>query len=381
MKPRIVVLTTFFRPVVGGVESNAERLARYLHAHGFPLVVVTKRVSRDWPDHEAIDGLRVERIGPFGERNGRGKWRFSPHATAWLIRHRREYDVVCCIDFRAIGLAALAARAVTGRPVLFQAQTPGVFRWPLTFAYRRPDAMACIGRELEREALALGMPRERVHFLPNAIDMAQFRLPLAAEREELRRSLGVPPTSVACVFLGRLSLEKGLMELMDAWRAVRPSPDKAVLLVAGPDMSGHAWDVGPAAREFVRANDLDASVRFLGSVRDPGPLLRAADLFIQPSHFEAQGLSAVEALASGLPVIASATGGLLDFVKDGENGALFPVKDANALAARLRLLIEDEPMRRRMSEAARPSVQSDYDERLVFDRFAALVENLAGARG
>ena len=175
--PRVVLLTTFFRPVVGGVESNAERLARYLQANGFSVLVLTKRVTPDLPDAEDLDGIRVQRIGPLGERNGRGKWRLTPWAAAWLIAHRAEYDVVCCIDFRGIGLAALGARIVTGRPVLFQAQTPGVFRWPVTSAYRHADALACIGREIEREALALGIPRSRVHFLPNAIDMTQFRPP------------------------------------------------------------------------------------------------------------------------------------------------------------------------------------------------------------
>jgi len=377
-EPRIVILTTFFRPVMGGVESNAERLARYLNTHGFPVVVVTKRVRRGWPDDDMLDGLRVLRIGPSGERDGRGKWKFTPAAARWLIGHRSQYDVVCCIDFRAIGLAGLAARAITGRPVLFQAQTPGVFRWPLTLAYTKPDAMACIGRELEREALALGMPRERVHFLPNPIDMAQFRPADRDERERLRASFSIPQHTVACVFVGRLSLEKGLMDVMEAWRASRPAG--AILLVAGPDMDGHAWNVGPAARAFVAAHGLDASVRFLGAVRDPAPLLRAADVFVQPSHFEAQGLSAVEALASGVPVIASATGGLIDFVRDGVNGTLFPPKDVSALATGLRTLIDDAALRARLAAAARPSVEQEYDERVVFARFADLVRGLSQGR-
>jgi glycosyltransferase involved in cell wall biosynthesis len=322
-----------------------------------------------------VDGLHVIRIGPYGERNGLGKWRFTPHAARWLITHRRDYDVVCCVDFRAIGLAALAARAVTRRPALFQAQTPGVFRWPLTLAYTRPDAMACIGRELEREALALGVPRERVHFLPNAIDMRQFRLPAPLEREGMRASFGLARDAVVCAFVGRLSLEKGVMELMDAWRTLRPQ--NAVLLVAGPDMDGHAWNKGPEARAFVEHHQLGASVRFLGPVRDPGPLLRAADVFVQPSHFEAQGLSAVEALASGVPVVASATGGLLDFVRDGENGLLFPPKDAAALAERLRALLDDTTRREGLAARARASVERDYDERIVFGRFAELLAQLA----
>ena len=378
MNPRLVILTTFFRPVMGGVESNAERLAKYLASAGFPLVVVTKRVAREWPDEELLDGLRIVRIGPYGERDGRGKWKLTLPAARWLVSHTSEYDLVCCIDFRGIGLAALAARAVTGRPVLFQAQTPGVFRWPLTVAYKRPDAMACIGRELEREALALGMPRSKVHFLPNAIDMQHFRPPSGGERDELRRSMAIPPDAVAAVFLGRLSLEKGVMELMEAWSATRPS--NAILLVAGPDMDGHAWNVGPAAREFAAAHGLNASVRFLGPVRDPAPLLRAADVFVQPSHFEAQGLSAVEALACGLPVIASATGGLLDFVRDHENGLLAPPKDAAALAGCLQTVLGNASLRHGLAAAARPSVEQDYDERLVFERFAELVRRLAERR-
>jgi glycosyltransferase involved in cell wall biosynthesis len=378
MTPRVVLLTTFFRPVVGGVESNAERLARYLQANGFSVLVLTKRVTPDLPDAEDLDGIRVRRIGPLGERDGRGKWRLTPWAAAWLVAHHAEYDVVCCVDFRGIGLAALGARMITGRPALFQAQTPGVFRWPVTYAYRHADALACIGREIEGEALALGIPRNRVHFLPNAIDMDQFRPPRPGERDELRRALGVGPQQVLCVFLGRLSLEKGLMELMEAWREIK-NP-QAFLIVAGPDMDGHAWDVGPAARAFVSEHHLDASVQFVGSLRDPAPLLRAADIFVQPSHFEAQGLSAVEALASGVPVVASAVGGLLDFVKDGENGALFPVKDAHALAGGLQELVDDPALRARLSAAARPSVETEYDERLVFARFGSLVRELAGAR-
>jgi glycosyltransferase involved in cell wall biosynthesis len=383
MTTRVVVLTTFFRPVVGGVESNAERLSRFLQADGFDVTVLTKRVTTDLADDEVLDGMRIRRIGPLGQRNGKGKWRLTPFAAAWLMTHRAEYDVVCCVDFRGIGLAALAARIVTGRRVLFQAQTPGVFRWPVRAAYRHADAVACIGRQLERDALALGIARERVHFLPNPIDLHRFCPPAPGERIEIRRTLGLPPDRVVCLFVGRLSLEKGLMDLMEAWRQLERGSDPggatgALLLVAGPDMDGHAWNVGPAAREFVSRHDLADSVRFVGSVQDPAPLLRAADLLAQPSHFEAQGLSAVEALACGVPVIASAVGGLLDFVKDGENGALHPPKDPAALERALRRFIGDAPLRARCAASARSSVEADYDEQVVFQRFAALLRELAG---
>jgi glycosyltransferase involved in cell wall biosynthesis len=139
--------------------------------------------------------------------------------------------------------------------------------------------------------------------------------------------------------------------------------------------------VGPAAREFAVRHALSSSVRFLGSVDPVDPLLRAADVLVQPSHFEALGLSAIEALASGVPVIASAVGGLLDFMVDDDNGKLCPPNDPPALAASLRALIDDTGLRRRLATRARTSVLPEYDERVVFARFAALLHQLAGAQG
>lgn len=402
MSPRVVMLTTYFRPVLGGVESNAERLARFLLGDGFSVRVVTKRVTRELPDAEIFDGVAVTRIGPRGERAASGKWLLAPFALAWLVRRAPEYDVVCVVDCRGVGLAALGARAITGRPVVFQAQTTGVLsgdaldaplrrlgfapagavgravKWPARAIYRRADALACISRVLEREALAAGVPRDRVHFLPNAIDMTRFRPATAAERERLRMERAWPPGKPVCVFVGRLSREKGVMELLDAWRLMQPLD--ALLIVAGPDMPGHPWNVGPAARALVERHGLHSTVRFAGPVSDVPRLLRAADVAVVPSHFEAQGLSAVEALACGLPVVASAVGGLLDFVVDGGNGRLCPPQDGAAMAAALRPLIVDRALRETLAARARDSVVEEYDERIVFARFAALLRDRCRAR-
>jgi glycosyltransferase involved in cell wall biosynthesis len=144
-------------------------------------------------------------------------------------------------------------------------------------------------------------------------------------------------------------------------------------------MDGHPWNVGPDARAFAERHRLGSTTRFLGSVADVAPLLRAADVVVQPSHFEAQGLSALEALASGVPVVASAVGGLLDFVTL-ENGVLTPPHSSAALADSLRAIVSDAALRARLADRARASVIAEYDEQVVFSRFAALLRQLAGAR-
>ncbi|HEX7140656.1 MAG TPA: glycosyltransferase family 4 protein, partial [Vicinamibacterales bacterium] len=177
--------------------------------------------------------------------------------------------------------------------------------------------------------------------------------------------------------VGRLSREKGLMDLMEAWRILGPGASRSTLVVAGPDMDGHAWNVGPEARAFAGRHGLQASVRFTGPTTDVPSVMHAADLCVQPSHFEAMGLSAVEALACGVPVVASAVGGLVDFVRDDVNGRTCPPEQPGALAEGLRSLLSDPVRRARLAAAARPSVERAYDERVVFSQFASLIRELA----
>jgi D-inositol-3-phosphate glycosyltransferase len=397
----VLILTPYFYPIIGGVESNAERLARYLVAHGVRVQVLTKRVGQQLPDDSDRDGIAIRRIGPRGERSSFGKWLMTPAILRWLVRHAADYDVVCCVDYRATGIAALLARRTTGRPVVFQAQTTGVLsgdnvdpllrragirgtgpvghavKWPVRTLYRGADAFACISRDIERETLACGVPRGRVWYLPNAIDMTHFRPAESGERDRIRGQLGLPTDRVICLFVGRLSREKGLMDLLEAWRLLQPSD--ALLVVAGPDMTGHAWDAGGPGRAFVAAHGLGGRVRFAGPLNDVAPIIRASDLVVQPSHFEALGLSAIEALACGVPLVASAVGGLLDFVVDGENGRLSPPEDPAALAGRLGPLLSNAPERARLAARARASVLADYDEQVVFGRMRALFDRLAEA--
>jgi D-inositol-3-phosphate glycosyltransferase len=305
----------------------------------------------------------------------------------------------------------LAARRWTGRPVVFQAQTGGVLSadnanaalgrlgigagsWlgrlvkdGVTRLYRGADAFACISREIERETAAAGVPRERIHFLPNPVDMQLFAPADSATRTARRRALGLGDDDLVVVFVGRLSREKGIMDLLRAWQrlaaqgVIGPSPTpgrRTVLLVAGPDMTGHAWDEGPGARRYVADHQLGDSVQFLGARRDVAAVLQAGDIAVIPSHFEALGLSAVEALACGLPVVVSSVGGLLDFVVDGENGLLCPPSAPDALAERLGRLLADAPLRATLAARARASVLVAYDEAVVFGRFAVLLTALAG---
>lgn len=402
MPAAVAILTTFYPPVVGGVETAAERLAAYLARGGHRVLVVTKRTDASHPAFEVREGVEIHRTPPVGGRRASGKWLALPWFFLALLRHRRRFDVVCCVDYRGIGLAALAARPLVGRKVLFQTSTDGTISgaavrrglgrlglapdgrmadaltWPIRAAYGRADRFACVSSAIEAEVLRSGVPRDRVMYLPHSVDTSLFAPAAPDERAASRDALGLPAGGVVAVFVGRLSREKGVMDLLEAWRSMDVPGARLVLI--GPDMPGHPWDAGAPARAFVAGNRLQESVRFTGSLPpvEVARWLRAADVAVQPSHFEAFGISAAEAMAAGLPVVASDVGGLKDFVENDVNGVRVPPQDAAALREALRRLLSDAALRARLGAAALDTSRR-FDEGTALEGVARALEELAGS--
>ena len=398
-KPRVLVLTTYYHPVIGGVEAHARQLVSHLHRTGFGVEVVTKRIGPEDPADALVDEVRVHRVGPAGERSGAGKWLALP---AFFINVRAlapRFDIIVCVDYRGIGIAAIAVGRLVGRPVIVQGETAGVLagavegshsgldpesvgalllKSPLRAVYRRADHVVCIGRDLEREALRAGVPRDRVHYLPHGIDLQRFRPAASGERERIRADLGWPADRLIVLFVGRLSLEKGVLDLLEGWRLA--DRRDALLLLVGPDMIGHHWDAGAAGRAYVAAYGLGDHVRFEGTAADPAPFYRAADVFVQPSHFEALGNTALEAMASALPVVSSGVGGLGDFCVDGTTALLHDPRDPQSIATALGRMLDDATLRARLAEAGRRTVADQFELGGLMDRYARLIESAVERR-
>jgi glycosyltransferase involved in cell wall biosynthesis len=383
---RVALVSTYYHPVLGGAEAAARRLAAFLVRRGHDVTVLTTLTDATLPRQETIDGARVIRIGSPRPRASARKWTIIPRVAAELSRRRDDYDVVCVIDYRGVGLPAIFVAHRIGRRVAIQAQTEGVLSgnhlsafgrlvsWPARRAYTRADAVACISKGIRTEAIAAGVPSERVHDLPNTVDTDRFHPAEPGERNRRRAELGWPTDRPIGIFVGRLSREKGIVDLLHAWQLV---PGPAALVVVGPDMPGHPWDESVRAREMSASPSLAGRVIFHGATTDPAPLYRAADFAVVPSHWESFGLSAAEAMASGLALAASAVGGLTDYIVDGANGLLVAAQNPGALAAAIQKLVNDQALRARLGSAARETV-GRFDERVVLERFGALLDELAG---
>jgi glycosyltransferase involved in cell wall biosynthesis len=214
------------------------------------------------------------------------------------------------------------------------------------------------------EAEAHDARRLRIHrgaiAVGNGRDPARFR-PDPAARRRVRAALGAPDHRVVVLAVSRLVWHKGYPELAAAMRMV---PD-AALWVAGERLTS---DRGPDMTALLRDAGLGARLRLLGHRDDVAELMAAADLFVLPSRFEGLPMSVIEAMLTGLPVIAANVRGPAEQVVPEVTGLLVPPGDAPALAAALQRLAADPALRARMGAAGRLRAVERYDEAKVLAR-------------
>jgi glycosyltransferase involved in cell wall biosynthesis/FMN phosphatase YigB (HAD superfamily) len=219
-------------------------------------------------------------------------------------------------------------------------------------------------------------PRRRTRLLGNGVDLDRFRPGVLTdgERAKLRADeLGAGDDQIVVGMVGRMVAEKGLLELFDAARRL---DDRYVVVVIGPDdpAKPDALD-----RATVHAAS-ESGVRFLGMRDEVDRLYHAMDLFVLPSWREGFPRAAMEAAASGLPVIASDVRGCRQVVDHDVTGLLVPVRDATALAAAITALGDDPERRRRMGAAAVERARAEFDERRVVDIVLDTYRRVAGRK-
>jgi N-acetyl-alpha-D-glucosaminyl L-malate synthase BshA len=234
---------------------------------------------------------------------------------------------------------------------------------PLTrFSIVASDAVTTPSAWLARATHeTLGVPDTvDIEIVPNFVDADRFR-PAPGERPL--------PEAPIVVHVSNFRPVKRVRDVVEVFARVRATrPARLRLVGDGPDRAA------VAAR--VTALGLDADVEFLGERVDLPAVLRDADLFVLPSETESFGLAALEAMACGVPVVASAVGGLPEVIPDGEVGALCPLGDVEAMAAAAIRILGDAELHRRLSRAARRLAESRYRIEPAVDRYLAIYQRV-----
>lgn len=366
---RVVMVISSFAPVIGGAERQALQLAQRLLKRGLTVEVLTRRYP-GLAATEEMKGVKVWRLPVAGSgRNPLSSVMFTAGVVLWLIRHAKEYDVVHVHASLSPAVSALLAKFATRKPVLVKVACSGphgdvasMRRRPFLSLRRRllrhTDRFLVLNSESIEELQELGLERSQMAPIVNGVDTTYFAPP---EEKDL-----LP--FVKAVFVGRLTTQKGVDLLLRAW-AELTEPRELILVGDGAER--------PSLEALASQLKLD-HVTFIGSTNDVRTYLQQADLFVLPSRAEGIPNAMLEAMACGLPVVATPVGGIPDVVLDGESGLLVPPEDVPALAAAIRRLLADSDLRHQMGQKARERVVSDYSLKAVTTRHLELYREVIG---
>lgn len=373
---RFALVTETYPPEVNGVALTVHALETGLRRLGHEITLI--RPQQDGEANGAqldgvvrVSGLPVPRYPGlrFGLPAGRRL------AALW---HRQRPDAVYVATEGPLGWSAVRSARRLGIPVCtglhtrfddYAGRYAGEFLRPAVFAWMRHFHNRALTTLVPTQELARFLRKSgfrQVDLLKRAVDTQLFD-PLRRD-EALRREWGLGEDQLAVIHVGRIAPEKNLPLAVRTFRAIqRSQPDARFVWVGdGPDRT----DLAEANPDFL----------FLGVKRgeDLARHFASGDLFVFPSTSETFGNVTLEAMASGLPVIAFDYGAAREHLRDGLHGAAPALDDEDGFVHRSCLIADDRQARRRMGEAARQAV-SELSPDSVTEHFAALLTELAGA--
>jgi glycosyltransferase involved in cell wall biosynthesis len=307
------------------------------------------------------------------------------NADRALARDRHELDVIHILGGHSDQMIFAASARRHGLPTVMKLnnhradlvksdrlgrwlRTPQVRRWMA----RRITAHVAISTEIADELLAIGVPRERIHHIPNGVDTERFHPVGRDARRALRRRLGLPEEPVTVLFSGAVVERKRPHLVIEALAACGPDVQ---LVVLGP-IDDHS-PYGRRLRGLVGRHNLADRIHFAGYVADPIPYFQAADLFCLPSTSEGLSSAVLEALSCGLGTVVSPVSGMADAIEQGVSGL---IEDDAQLATALKTLIADPSQRADFGAAARARILERFDLDEVAQRHLELFRTVASSQ-
>ncbi len=352
--------------------------------------VLTTAVDPTLVPVETVDDVIVQRV-TIDVRSRVSKAVAAVRLVGRMLQARRAYDMVHVhgVSQKNVPVAVLAR--FLRKPLVLTLHTSGQDepahvrgRGPLAYwAFRSSALVLCVSPDL-RTRCRSDLPEGRVRLAPNGVDTTRFRPAAADERLALRREMGWPETQPVVLFVGFFSRDKRPDLLFRAWRSLEAAGVRPRLVFVGAKSAPY-HEIDPVIGKRIAADAQRSGrgddVAFVEPTHHVERYFRAADVFVLPSIREAQPLALLEAMACGLPSIATRLPGATDvLIDDGRNGYLVPADDEAVLAAALLDVLTNQPAARLMGERARETVLADYDIRRTAERWlSAYTSVLDGA--
>jgi glycosyltransferase involved in cell wall biosynthesis len=307
---------------------------------------------------------------------------FCLSTAIMLFRKRKEYDIVHFHGaslplitnilplklYRKKVLAKVAAAKLGTEAGSLQGKyffLGKILIWML----KKVDCFVAISEEIKDGLLNDGFNQAKITRIPNFIDQNLFHPSGKESGDQIRKKLGFTDGKIV-TFSGRLVERKGIGVLLEAWRKIIQDRKDVLLIILGS---------GPLEKKLKNQSGLlgiEKNVKFCGFVNNITNYLAATDIFVFPSFQEGFPNSVLEAMACGLPVIATGIGGIVDVIKDEENGLLVEPGDVNQLADALKRLLSDNDYASALGEKALNTARENYGINVIANRYVELYTEL-----
>ena len=383
-RPTLWIIIPTFHPVVGGTQTQVKELSKALIAEGWSVRVLTFRHSQGNVDglaaKDTVEGICVTRVYSRGVGKIRGLV-FILGALLHLILHGRG-GIYHAKDVGAVGWVAVIAKYLLGGRSIVKMRsgrygyqrryTSRTQRWQFVTLLHLADRVHIVSGELEGFVSNLGVSAQRVVRIPNSVDTGSFCPPSPEEKEVVRNCLGLPTGKAIVTYVGRLEVVKGVDILIRAWADLPEAVRSEALLMLVGDGSD-----GKNIVNLINSLDVQDSVAMMGEQQAVRDYYAAADIFVLPSRSEGMSSALFEAMACGLPVIASNVGGVPEVVEDGKNGLMFESENHDQLAEKLVSLLGMRHFWREMGARARQTVMTYADLEKTVYRMQDMYSQLA----
>jgi glycosyltransferase involved in cell wall biosynthesis len=373
MQPkRILIFSLAYYPIEGGAEIAVKEITNRLQGFEFDMVTMLFDES---PLEEKVGNVNVHRI-----KSTKSTFPVDALIYARKLHMERRYDAIWAIMAARAGAAALFFKhsfpeipyiltLQEGDPVWYMKLRSLYYINPFfRKIFSRADKAQAISNYLADYAQAMGYKGE-VEVIPNGVDIGIFQKEYG-NKESLRQELGFSSSDTLLITTSRLVTKNRTGDIIESLKFL---PEEVKLVIIG---SGKLEE---RLKEVAEDTGVAGRVRFLGHMpyEEIPQYLQASDIFVRPSISEGFGNSFVEAMAAGLPVIGTAVGGIVDFLKDGETGLVCEVKNPESIAEQVKRLMDDKELREKIVTNGRGLAEEKYDWDLIASQMRSRVFAIA----
>lgn len=376
-KKKILIFSIGYYPHVGGAEVAWKEITDRIDE--FEFHIIGSRLDFRLPKEEKIGNIYLHRVG-FGWKKDTYFLPFLGVFKALKLHRKHDFSLIVGIIYNQASLAAAFFKLLKPKiPFLLNLQdgdtdevinkkTRGLKKI-LSIIYKKPDIVTVIAKFLKDRALKNGSTNN-IKVIPNGVDVNLFDKEIDSEKiNNLQKELNLSPNDKIVITTSRLNYKNAVDDLILSLRYLEPEY-KLLILGEGEERN--------KLIKIVEDNQLQAQVKFLGFKPHEEMLsyLKISQVFCRPSLQEGLGNSFLEAMAAGVPIVATPVGGIPDFLADRKTGLFCEVRNPENIAERIKELAGNEKLRKEIISNGQILVKNNYDWEIIAKKYRETINSV-----